>query len=134
MTDQSHLQQWLPLILAGCTLIGGIAAAMITAFSKKFRTPADDREDTKLVIESQTQLIATVRGMLTESENKHKGDLKALAEKVETLEGKVSALEKVRDRFVLAVRSLVIICRKYGGDEAMAEVEKVDIPTEASVH
>ena len=60
----------LPLLLG---IIGGLitlAGALIAAFSKKWRTPADDREDKKVGIEVNEQLLEQFNKLLEERDRR----------------------------------------------------------------
>ncbi|NWL13323.1 hypothetical protein DM793_18825 [Paenarthrobacter nitroguajacolicus] len=60
----------LPLLLG---IIGGLitlAGALIAAFSKKWRTPADDREDKKVGIEVNEQLLEQFNKLLEERDKR----------------------------------------------------------------
>lgn len=63
---ESDLPLPLPLLLGLFTLVGGVLAALITAVSKKWRTPADNREDRKVGIEADEMLVQRFTTLLTE--------------------------------------------------------------------
>jgi len=78
----------LPLLLGLLTLGATIAGALLAGFTKKWRTPADDREDRKIGIEADERLLARFEKMLSERDQKidHLEErLTEIAMKVETL-------------------------------------------------
>lgn len=76
----------LPLMLGLVTLAGGVLAALITAVSKRWRTPADDREDKKIGIEADERLLKRFEDMLEDRDDQIselRNELKGLAKRVD---------------------------------------------------
>ncbi len=111
-----------PLVLGFVGLVGTIAGALIAAFSKKWRTPADDREDRKVGIEADEKLLQRFEKMLEIRDNEIKslredkdneikvlrGDLEKVSRRVEEVVGENRAL---LDWAYIAVR----VVRDLGG-------------------
>lgn len=107
VTDALHLPLPLPMILALFTLIGGVVTAGFAAFSKKWRTPADDREDRKIGIEADERLLKRFEDMLKERDTK----LKALEDRLEALNSKVEGYQRERTILIDFIYALVRIIR-----------------------
>ena len=65
---EADLPMPLPLLLGIVGLAGGVLTAIIAAVSKKWRTPADDREDRKIGIEADERLLARFEKLLDSPE------------------------------------------------------------------
>lgn len=94
----------LPLLLG---IIGGIialAGSLIAAFSKKWRTPADDREDKKIGIEADERLLARFEKMLEERDTSIDELRKELKEVRQIAESAVSENRMLIDWIYAAVQ------------------------------
>jgi len=114
MTDGVSLP--LPLLLGLLTLLGTLAGSLIAAFSKKWRTPADDREDKKFGIEADEKLLKRFEEMLGIRDN----EIKELRDQLTKLSGKVEEVigenRALLDWIYVAVR----VVRDIGGATAIA--------------
>ncbi|MFF1382762.1 hypothetical protein ACFVWT_04270 [Arthrobacter sp. NPDC058288] len=59
----------LPLLLSAVGLAGAVLTALIAAWAKRWRTPADAREDRKLNLEADERLLARFEKMLQERDS-----------------------------------------------------------------
>lgn len=100
----------LPLLLGLIGLVGTIAGALMAAISKKWRTPADDREDRKIGIEADERLLKRFEDMLKERDTK----LTALENRLEELNAKVEGYQRERTILIDFVYALVRIIRERG--------------------
>lgn len=85
MTDPS-----LPLILGIGGLVVSLVTAGVTLWAKKWRTPADDREDKKIGIEADERLLKRFEDMLAERDTQLKElreEVKELAKRVDEVVG-----------------------------------------------
>ncbi|MFP3579989.1 hypothetical protein SB659_10450 [Arthrobacter sp. SIMBA_036] len=101
----------LPLLLG---IIGGlitIAGALIAAFSKRWRTPADDREDKKIGIEADDRLLQRFQDVIAESDAKV-GRLEA---RVARVEEELEELRSERSRLIDWIYAAVKVVRDLGG-------------------
>jgi Txe/YoeB family toxin of Txe-Axe toxin-antitoxin module len=108
---ESDLPLPLPLLLAVIALLGTIAGALIAAFSKRWRTPTDDREDRKIGIEADERLLKRFEDMLKERDDK----LESLENKFEKLTKDFEEVKRERTILVDFVYELVRIIRDLGG-------------------
>lgn len=108
----------LPLILGIFTLGGSLITAGITLWSKRLRTPADEREDRKIGLEADERLLKRFESMLEERDNQIKelrDDLSRLSSRVEEV---VSENRALIDWIYVAVR----IVRDLGGAAGIAQL------------
>lgn len=85
MTDPN-----LPLILGIGGLLVSLVTAGVTLWAKKWRTPADDREDKKIGIEADERLLKRFEDMLAERDTQLKElrqEVKDLAKRVDEVVG-----------------------------------------------
>lgn len=84
---EAELPMPLPLLLGLVSLATAVLTAVIAALSKKWRTPADDREDRKIGIEADERLLARFEKLLEERDKRIDGlvaevrEVRAIAEK-----------------------------------------------------
>lgn len=110
----------LPLLLG---IIGGLltlAGAVIAAFSKKWRTPADDREDKKIGIEVNEQLLERFEGMLQERDTQ----IAELRAEVKEIAGKVQDLIEERGSLIDWIYAAIRIVRDLGGIDRLPNPPK----------
>jgi hypothetical protein len=100
----------LPLLLGLITLAATIAGAILAGFTKKWRTPADDREDRKIGIEADERLLKRFEDMLKERDTK----LEGLEKRLEALNAKVEGYQRERTILVDFIYALVRIIRDMG--------------------
>ncbi|AXH44402.1 hypothetical protein PP353_gp22 [Arthrobacter phage Kumotta] len=101
----------LPLLLG---IIGGLitlAAALVAAFSKKWRTPADDREDKKIGIEADERLLKRFEDMLQERDD----EIAELRAEVKEIAGKVQDLIEERGSLIDWIYAAIRIVRDLDG-------------------
>lgn len=67
---EAELPLPLPLLLGLAGLVSAVATAIIAALSKRWRTPADDREDRKIGIEADERLLARFEKLLEERDKR----------------------------------------------------------------
>src|SRR6476660_1581300 len=106
---ESDLPLPLPLMLGLFTLAGGIVTAVFAAVSKKWRTPADDREDRKIGIEADERLLKRFEDMLAERDTK----LAGLEQRLEALNAKVEGYQRERTVLIDFIYALVRIIREH---------------------
>jgi hypothetical protein len=99
----------LPLMLGLFTLVGGVVTAIFAAVSKKWRTPADDREDRKIGIEADERLLKRFEDMLAERDTK----LAGLEARLEALNAKVEGYQRERTVLIDFIYALVRIIREH---------------------
>jgi hypothetical protein len=100
----------LPLLLG---IVGGLltlAGALIAAFSKKWRTPADDREDKKIGIEADERLLARFEEMLAERD----GKIEKLESRLDRFAEELEGLRSERSRLIDWIYAAVNIVRSLG--------------------
>lgn len=97
----------LPLLLGLLTLAGTIVGAVLAALTKKWRTPADDREDRKIGIEADERLLKRFEDMLAERDTK----LENLEKRLESLNAKVEGYQRERTVLIDFIYALVRIIR-----------------------
>jgi Txe/YoeB family toxin of Txe-Axe toxin-antitoxin module len=100
----------LPMILGIFTLVGGIVTAVVTAISKKWRTPADDREDRRFGVEADERLLQRFENMLKERDTK----FTELEQKFEDLKSKVEGYQRERTVLIDFIYAVVRIVRDLG--------------------
>lgn len=101
----------LPLLLGLLGLFGTLGAAAFAAISKKWRTPADDREDKKIGIEADERLLKRFEDMLKERD----GKIEALNKRVDELFTTVQEQAQERTILVDFAYVLIRIIRDLGG-------------------
>jgi hypothetical protein len=106
---ESDLPLPLPLMLGLFTLAGGIVTAVFAAVSKKWRTPADDREDRKIGIEADERLLKRFEDMLAERDTK----LAGLEQRLEALNAKVEGYQRERTVLIDFIYALVRVIREH---------------------
>ncbi|KUM34527.1 hypothetical protein [Arthrobacter sp. EpRS71] len=100
----------LPLLLG---IIGGLitlAGAVIAAFSKKWRTPADDREDKKIGIEVNEQILEQFEKLLVERDKRIDGLVAEIKEVRQLAESAANDNRTLIDWIYAAVQ----VARVYG--------------------
>lgn len=107
--SESDLPLPLPLLLGLFTLVGGVVTAVFAAVSKKWRTPADDREDRKIGIEADERLLKRFEDMLKERDTK----LAGLEERLEALNAKVEGYQRERTVLIDFIYALVRVIREH---------------------
>lgn len=105
----------LPLLLGLITLAATIAGAILAGYTKKWRTPSDDREDRRIGIEADERLLKRFEDMLKERDNK----LAGLEQRLEALNAKVEGYQRERTVLIDFIYALVRIIRDLG---AIAEI------------
>jgi len=107
---ESDLPMPLPMFLGVFTLIGGVVTALIAAISKKWRTPADSREDRKIGIEADERLLQRFENMLKERDSK----FDELEQKFEALNAKFEGVQRERTVLIDFIYALVRVIRDLG--------------------
>jgi Txe/YoeB family toxin of Txe-Axe toxin-antitoxin module len=100
----------LPMILGLFTLAGGIVTAALAAVSKKWRTPADDREDRRFGVEADERLLQRFENMLKERDTK----FAELEQKFDDLKAKVEGYQRERTVLIDFIYAVVRIVRDLG--------------------
>lgn len=108
---ETELPLPLPLLLGVLGLLGTIVGALIAARSKRWRTPADDREDRKVGIEADERLLKRFEEMLKERDSK----IDALNKRVDELFSTVQEQAQERTVLVDLVYALIRIIRDLDG-------------------
>lgn len=101
----------LPLLLSGVGLITAVAGALVAGLTKRWRTPADDREDRRVGIEADERLLKRFEDMLKERD----GKIEALGQRIEELDTKVEGYRQERNVLIDFIYALVRIVRELGG-------------------
>jgi hypothetical protein len=118
----------LPALLALISLVSVVLGAFVTGWVKKFRTPADNREDRVVVLDASDRLIERFENLLKASDEKHAKELQELTAKVEGLEKEVDVMRRERYTLVSAIVRIAQIARKYGGADAEQEIRQIEVP------
>lgn len=105
----------LPLLLGVLGLLATVATALVAAISKRWRTPADDREDKKIGIEADERLLKRFEDMLAKRDQR----LEELEQKLTDLNAKVEGYQRERTILIDFMYALVRIIRERG---AIAEI------------
>jgi hypothetical protein len=113
----------LPLMLGLVSLATAVLTAVIAAISKKWRTPADDREDRKIGIEADELLLARFTKLLEERDKRLDAVTEELKEVRAIAEKAANANRILIDWIYAAVR----IVRDLGG------IDKLPDPPEGVV-
>lgn len=93
-----------PLLMSLAGLAGVVVAAWIAAVAKKWRTPADDREDRKIGIEADERLLARFEKLLEERDKRIDGLVKEVKEVRTIAESAVADNHKLIDWIYAAIR------------------------------
>jgi hypothetical protein len=102
----------LPLLLGALTLTASVLTALITyIWSKKVRTPADNREDRRLDIEADEKLLQRFEDMLASRDKQ----IKELGAKVEELDNRLEGYRQERNVLLDFIYALIRIIRDLGG-------------------
>ena len=101
----------LPLLLGTLGLIGTIAGAGFAAFSKRWRTPADDREDKKIGIEADERLLKRFQDVIAESDAK----IGKLEGRLDRVEEELEELRSERSRLIDWIYAAIKVVRDLGG-------------------
>ena len=117
----------IPLVLSLIALITAVLTAGVGALVKKFRTPADDREDRVVVLDASDRLINRFQELLKDSDEKHAKDIAALGEEVGKLRDELNEVKAERVGLLWGIRQLIRIARKYGGDAAQNEIDQLEL-------
>lgn len=112
---ESDLPLPLPLLLGVFALAGTVLAALIAAISKRWRTPADNREDRKIGIEADERLLARFEKMLEERDQRIVG----LENRLTEVATKVESLLTERNALIDWIYAAVRIVRDLGGIERL---------------
>jgi hypothetical protein len=123
----------LPLLLAVIALISAVLTAVVGALVKKFRTPADDREDKVVVLDASDRLIQRFQQLLSDSDTKHAADIAALGVEVGQLREELNAVKQERVGLLWGIRQLIRIARKYGGDDAQREIDQLELAPSVTI-
>lgn len=106
----------LSLLLGLFTLAGAVVTAGLAALSKKWRTPADDREDRKVGIEADEILLQRFTKLLEERDKRIDGLVEEIKEVRKLAESTASINRILVDWCYGAVR----VVRDLGGVAAVA--------------
>lgn len=102
----------LPLLLGIFTLTASVLTALITyIWSKKVRTPADNREDRRLKIDADEKLLQRFENMLASRDRQ----IKDLGAKVEELDNRLEGYRRERNVLIDFIYALIRIIRDLGG-------------------
>lgn len=124
----------LPLLLGGVTLLTAVLTAIIGGLVKKFRTPADNREDKVVVLDASEKLIERFQQIVKDSDAKHAADMEALSREVQALRVELHEVKTERVGLYAAIRALVSLCRRHGGATVETEIQTIVAPTGVSVY
>lgn len=124
----------LPLLMAVLTLGGSVLTVIVTQVVKRFRTPEDDREEKVVLLDASDKLIQRFQQIVSDSDAKHAVDIAKLSGDVKMLREEVDQLKQERMGLVWAVRQLIRIAKKYGGPEAAAEIDALDLSPTMHAH
>lgn len=98
------------LVIPLVGLVGVVMTAGFTAFSKKWRTPADDREDRKIGIEADERLIGRFEKLLESRDEK----IRDLEERLTAVANKVESLITERNVLIDWIYAAVRVVRELG--------------------
>lgn len=119
----------IPMVLALIALFSAVLTAVVGALVKKFRTPADDREDKVVVLDASDRLIQRFQDLLKNSDEKHAADIAALGLEVSALREELAQVKTERIGLMAAIRELVRLVRRHAGAEAEHELQTIVQPT-----
>lgn len=108
---EAQMVQWLPLMLGGVGLISAVVTAAIAAVSKKWRTPADDREDRKIGIEADELLLGRFTKLLEERDKRIDG----LVEEIKAVRHLAEAAVEDNRNLIDWIYAAVRVVRDLGG-------------------
>jgi acyl-CoA reductase-like NAD-dependent aldehyde dehydrogenase len=108
---EADLPMPLPLLLGVVGLASAVVTALIAAVSKKWRTPADDREDRKIGIEADELLLSRFTKLLEERDKRIDGLVEEIKEVRNIAEAAVEDNRNLIDWIYAAVR----VVRDLGG-------------------
>jgi hypothetical protein len=98
------------LLIPAVGLVAAVVAAFITAFSKKWRTPTDDREDKKIGIEADERLLSRFEALLEKRDEK----IKDLENRLTEVANKVESLITERNVLIDWIYAAVRVVRELG--------------------
>lgn len=124
----------LPLLLAVIAVIGPVLTVAVTQLIKKLRTPEDDREEKVVLLDASDKLIQRFQQIVADSDKKHAEDIKKLSDEVQELREQLDLVKQERMGLLWAVRQLIRISRKYGGEAAQAEIDQLELSPAALAH
>jgi len=108
---EADLPMPLPLLLGVVGLASAVVTAFIAAVSKKWRTPADDREDRKIGIEADELLLGRFTKLLEERDKRIDGLVEEIKAVRQLAEAAVEDNRNLIDWIYAAVR----VVRDLGG-------------------
>lgn len=114
---EADLPMPLPLLLGLVSLATAVLTAIIAALSKKWRTPADDREDRKIGIEADERLLARFEKLLEERDKRIDG-LVAEVKEVRAIAEKAANANRILIDWIYAA---VRVVRELGGINLLPE-------------
>lgn len=114
---EAELPMPLPLLLGLVSLATAVITAVIAALSKKWRTPADDREDRKIGIEADERLLARFEKLLEERDKRIDGLVAEVKEVRAIAETAANANRILIDWIYAAVR----VVRELGGIDQLPD-------------
>lgn len=106
-----------PMAGAIIGIISGVTLSLITAFTKKWRTPADDREDRTVTIDANEALLDRFTKELESRDKK----ISELDGRLTVLSGEVDGLRLERFQLIDFIYALVRIIRAHGHVEEIPE-------------
>ncbi|GAA3405074.1 hypothetical protein [Pseudarthrobacter polychromogenes] len=114
---EADLPMPLPLLLGLVGLASAVITAALSALSKKWRTPADDREDRKIGIEADERLLARFEKLLEERDKRIDG-LVAEVKEVRAIAEKAANANRILIDWIYAA---VRVVRELGGIDLLPE-------------
>jgi hypothetical protein len=132
-SEQLWLGMPLPALLALIAVMSAVMTALVSGLVKKFRTPADTREDRVVVLDASDRLIERFENLLKQSDEKYGREIAELAKEADDLKERVENLRLERFLIVSALIRVAQIARKYGGAAAEAEIQTVELPEGVSI-
>jgi len=113
----------LPLLLGLVGLVSAVVTAIIAALSKRWRTPADDREDRKIGIEADEKLLARFEKLLEERDKR----LNEITEELKEVRGIAEKAAHANRILIDWIYAAVRIVRELGA------IDKLPTPPEGVV-
>lgn len=110
----------LPLLLGLIGAVVSVAGALIAAFSKRWRTPADNLAERKVGIEADERLLKRFQEMLGERDEA----IEELRQEVKELAGKVKDLVDERGALIDWIYAAVRVVRDLGGIHLLPRAPK----------
>ncbi|WP_455833754.1 hypothetical protein [Pseudarthrobacter siccitolerans] len=114
---EADLPMPLPLLLGLVGLASAVITAALAALSKKWRTPADDREDRKIGIEADERLLARFEKLLEERDKRIDG-LVAEVKEVRAIAEKAANANRILIDWIYAA---VRVVRELGGIDLLPD-------------